>query len=133
MQRINKIFIILFVCLTIFINLVSAVTDSNQNNNGIVLQINVSDTREILINFIPIDYFSTNIRNFTESINNNSEFINFTYPISGNKISFHPASSDIFYSEVNILTKSNQEELIKDLYVLGRISGKDYDRVVGLG
>ncbi|PIN95103.1 hypothetical protein COU56_02085 [Candidatus Pacearchaeota archaeon CG10_big_fil_rev_8_21_14_0_10_31_9] len=125
---------IVFVCffITLNINFVLSNSDTDLSNNAMSLQVDVKNTKEFKVNFIPIDY-TNNISNFIISAEKNIEFINVTYPLANGKFIYGISSKEFFSSNVGDTLDSLEEPiLLLRLYRFSRLGGQDYDRVVGI-
>ncbi|MBU1988812.1 MAG: hypothetical protein KKD94_05025, partial [Nanoarchaeota archaeon] len=124
--------VLVFFVLLFSFAVVSADSYSDLFNNGLIVQANVTDTKELRINFVPVDYSSLFSLMFVSAANNNSAFINATYPLAEGKYVPTFSSEMNFSSNIEELTLFNQCSLLKRIYRFGRVSGSDYDRVVGI-
>ena len=123
-----KLSLIVFIQLFVLSSIVNAITDSNPNNNVMNFTVNVVDTREFKVDFVPIDEQSSTLDN---TIINNIQFVKITYPLSDTELVVHNRS-DTFFSEIGaILDQEEEADLINRLFKEGRISKKTH-RVVGI-
>jgi hypothetical protein len=127
------IFLILYIFLNILMSsaAVSATTDSNLNNNGLIADVNVKETQELKINFVPVDWDISSLI-YINSARDNIEFINLTYPLSSGKFSSKISVEHFNFGLNENLTDSDMFPLLKKLYKKTMLGGKDYDRVVGI-
>ncbi len=93
------------------------------------ININVIDTRTFKIDFVPIDEKSST---FTETVFNNTEFINSTYPLANGELLIK-IKEEIFDSNIGfVLDDSEIYPLLRDVYKSRKLSNIFTDRVVGI-
>src|SRR3989344_6530882 len=125
---------ILVVCVLLYS--VSAITDTNQSNNNLSVLVNVSNTDDFVVTFVPIDEMRST---YPTVVQKNIELINRTYPTSDTE--FIPLRKDVIHDS-NIGSQLNPIEEIGVLYDIYRsnrlslgtvLSGSIFaDRVVGI-
>ncbi|MEK6983546.1 MAG: hypothetical protein AABX33_03150 [Nanoarchaeota archaeon] len=107
------------VILLLFVNTVSAITDSNPSNNIMNISINVVETKSFNLFFIPVN----TINNFDTVVDRNFNFLNNTFPISDDGISMFKEVSTIVAPE-NLSTDGELAEGELDdirIKILGKV------------
>lgn len=131
--RILRIVMILFILFNF--SLLSAVTDSNNSNNGMMINVEVRNTKDLRVSFLLVAESNENISWFNSSVKDHVEFVNSTYPLAEGK--FIPFTIDQRFEPNNFfnLTPLNVPEralLLINIYNTARLSGGDYNRVIGI-
>lgn len=81
-KRKKPIFVLIFILFLFFQHSSFAVVDSNQSNNVKSISINVNNTDELEIRFFELEPPGTTLSSFDDSVTNQFQFINKTYPLA---------------------------------------------------
>jgi hypothetical protein len=102
-------------------------TGTNLSSTKIMCK-DVIETRGMDISIVAVDSKSSS---FSNTIYNNTEFMNLTYPFSNVDLRVS-VNDDIFYPSIgSTLEPDEEQDLLREIYREGRISGYS-DRVVGV-
>ena len=136
----KELFVILIIILFLSDGMIivsSVNSDSNPSNNVMNIQIDVIDTKTLTVDFVPIDYDSSDILSYKFNANISGNFIKSIYPLAGDEVNVRIVN-DIFDSSEkfpNLTANSNEIcGLMNDLFKSRRLLGYFglQDRVVGM-
>jgi hypothetical protein len=117
-----KLFLLIIFFLFVLCNFTFAISDSNLSNNELNKPINIIDTRDLNLIFLPLDDPDSSL--YDNQINNSARFIEATFPIadSGSRI-YYRSAYDTKTNERNSIVAI--DELINKIFKQNIVSTSD--------